>query len=94
LPQVRSRIEGLCEHRGLEIQHLDLAVITSPSLRLDTLADQDRLAATIHDLRPRLLLLDPLVRLHRREENSATEISALLGYFRDLQRRFDLAVLL
>jgi len=94
LPQVRSRIEALCRQRRLDIEHLDLHVITAPVLRLDLLADQERLAQTIQSLRPRLVLLDPLVRMHRLDENSAAEISGLLGYIRDLQRRFDVAIVL
>lgn len=94
LPQVRSRIEALCRHRGVDIAHLDLHVITSPVLRLDLSSDQERLAEALDRMRPRLLLLDPLVRLHRLDENRAAEISGLLGYIRDLQRRFDVAVVL
>jgi hypothetical protein len=92
LPMVRARIESLCQHHRLDIADLDLHVITAPSLRLDLERDQKRLAATLADLRPALLLLDPLIRLHRCEENSSTEISALLAYLRELQRTFDLAV--
>lgn len=94
LPEIRGRIEALCRHRRLAIAALDLFVITVPSLRIDRELDQERLAATIAELRPRLLLLDPLVRLHGLDENSAGEISGLLGYVRGLQRRFDLAVVL
>lgn len=94
LPQVRSRIEALCRQRHKDIGLIDLYVITAPVLRLDLAADQERLAQAIDLLRPRLLLLDPLVRLHRLDENSAAEISGLLGYIRDLQRRFDVAVVL
>ena len=32
--------------------------------------------------------------MHRLDENSAAEISGLLGYIRDLQRRFDVAIIL
>jgi hypothetical protein len=63
-------------------------------LRLDLEKDQRRLHATLADLRPRLLLLDPLVRLHRLDENSAADISRLLGFLRELQRTYDLAVVL
>jgi hypothetical protein len=94
LPQVRSRIDALCEHRQLDISRLDLAIITAPVLRLDTVEDQDRLRATLLRFKPRLLLLDPLVRLHQRDENNSTEIAWLLSYFRDLQRTFDVAVIL
>jgi AAA domain len=49
---------------------------------------------TIGRLRPRLLLLDPLVRLHGIDENNASEVAALLAYFRSLQRQRDLSVIL
>jgi RecA-family ATPase len=94
LSQVRSRIEALCRQRNQDIELIDLYVITAPILRLDLVADQERLAQAVEHLRPRLLVLDPLVRLHRLDENSAAEISGLLGYFRDLQRRFDVAIVL
>jgi hypothetical protein len=73
---------------------VDLHVITVPVLRLDLATDQQRLARTIAQLKPRIVLLDPLVRMHRLDENSAAEISGLLGYIRDLQRRFDVAIVL
>ncbi len=94
LPHVRVRIESLCRHRALDIAALPLAVITSSVLRLDTARDQERLRTTVERMQPRLLVLDPLVRLHGRDENDATQISALLSYFRQLQRQFDLALML
>lgn len=40
------------------------------------------------------MLLDPLVRLYGVEENHATEVAGLLTYFRELQRKPDLSVIL
>jgi len=57
LPRVRERIAALCAARDLDLGALDLYVITAPSLRLDSPADQARLQATIARLRPRLLTL-------------------------------------
>jgi hypothetical protein len=94
LHHVRARIEGLCRHRALDLNNLPLALITAPVLRLDTPGDQDRLRATLARFTPRLLLLDPLVRLHARDENDATQIAGLLGYFRELQRTFDVAIII
>ena len=62
LAAVRSRIESLCRHRGLTISKLDLYVVTASVLRLDLERDQRRLDLILSDLRPRLLVLDPLVR--------------------------------
>lgn len=92
LPQVRRRIEGLCRHRRLEIDALDLHVITAATLRLDLQADQQRLDATLAKLRPAMLLLDPLVRMHRLDENSAADISGLLGLLRHMQRQHEVAI--
>lgn len=94
LVSVRARIEALCAQRGLAIDELDLYVITTPALRLDLHYDQVRLEATLATLKPRLLILDPLVRLHRRDENSAADIAALLGFVREMQRSYDVAIAL
>ncbi len=94
LPLVRQRIAGICAHRRLALAELDLHLITAPALRLDLETDQQRLRALLEEQRPRLLVLDPLVRLHRLDENSAGEISNLLGFLREMQREFELAVVL
>lgn len=92
LAQVRRRIEGLCRHRQLALGELDLHVVTASSLRLDLEQDQRRLAATLAELKPALLLLDPLVRMHRLDENSSADISHLLGLLRHLQREHAVAI--
>lgn len=89
---VKERLSGLCRRRGLDLSSLPIGVITAPSLRLDCGRDQRRLDHTVGRHAPRLLLLDPFVRLHRINENDAGEVSALLGYLRELQRQHDLAV--
>jgi hypothetical protein len=93
IEEVRSRIEGIAISRGLDLSSLDVFLITIPVMRLDVEEDQKRLAATIASIRPRLLLLDPLVRLHRLDENNAREISGLLGYLRELERRFKVSII-
>ncbi|MBL4846119.1 MAG: AAA family ATPase [Planctomycetes bacterium] len=90
---VRARLEGIAVSRGLTLKSLPLHVILASSLRLDQLRDQARLAEAVERFRPRLLVLDPFVRLHRINENSAQEVSGVLAYLRDLQRRCHVAVL-
>ncbi|MBK9000782.1 MAG: AAA family ATPase [Myxococcales bacterium] len=72
---------------------MPIHVVTAPSLRLDLPLDQRRLHKTLAALRPRLLVLDPFVRLHRIDENSAAEVSAVLAFLREVQRAHDTAVL-
>jgi len=94
LPIVRERVAGMARHRGLDLDRVGIHVITVPILRLDQEPHRTRLLETAKRLRPRLLLLDPLVRLHGLDENHATEVSGLLAYFRSLQRQLDLSVIL
>ena len=92
-PVVKARITGICRARGVDLAALPIHVITVPVLRLDRGRDQARLREAVRRCAPRLLILDPFVRLHRIDENDAGEVSALLGYLRTLQRQLDVAVL-
>src|SRR5271165_4241266 len=94
LPVVRQRVAGMARHSGLDLAGVDVHVITAPVLRLDRDPDRTRLLEAARQLRPRLLLLDPLVRLHGIDENNAGEVAALLAYFRSLQRQLGLSVVL
>jgi AAA domain len=90
---VRRRLEGICAAAGLALADLDVQVITAPTVRLDLEADRKALDATIAKLQPRLLVLDPFVRLHRIDENASGEVAPLLAYLRELQRRHGVAVI-
>ncbi len=92
-PVVKARLRGICRARRLELASVPIHVITVPVLRLDRGRDQARLRDALRRCAPRLLVLDPFVRLHRIDENDAGEVSALLGYLRALQRQLDVAVL-
>jgi hypothetical protein len=92
-PVVKTRLAGLCAHRGLGLDAMPIDVITAPSVRIDRERDQERLVRTVRRAAPRLLVLDPFVRLHRVDENDAGQVSAVLGYLRALQRDLDVAVL-
>jgi hypothetical protein len=89
---VRRRLEGICAAAGVALAQLDVQVITAPTLRLDLDADRARLDETVARLKPRLLILDPFVRLHRIDENASAEVAPLLAFLRQLQRRHAVAV--
>lgn len=91
---VRARVAGICQSRGLDIATLDVSAITAVALRLDDQGDRDRLWRAVERVKPRLLLLDPLVRLHRLDENNSRDIAGILGFLREIQRHFATAVVL
>ena len=89
---VRRRLDGICATAGVLLGDLDVQVITAPTVRLDLEADRKNLDETVAELQPRLIVLDPFVRLHRVDENASGEVAPLLAYLRELQRRHAVAV--
>jgi hypothetical protein len=87
-----QRLGALARSRGLALPELPLDVIVEPAVRLPE--GLPRLRATLDKTRPRLLLLDPLIRLHRADENSAAEMSVILDGLRSLARESTTAILL
>jgi len=92
LAVVRRRLEAICVAAGLDLEALPIEVITAPALRLDLESDRQLLRNTVESIRPILLILDPLIRLHRLDENDASQIAGLLSFLRELQRGFHLAI--
>lgn len=90
---VRGRLEGICRSSNLNLESLDIQVITVPTLRLDKTSDQEKLKNTVEKLRPQLLILDPFVRLHRIDENASGEVAAILASLRDIQRTYQTAII-
>jgi len=91
---LRSRLQSLARNRQIDFAHLDVRVITADLLRLDLPTDQERFEATVALHHPKLLILDPLVRIHGADENASGAMAALLGYFRALQRKRSVAIAL
>ena len=94
LATVRRRLDGICTAQGIDFQTLPFWVITAPRFQLDVETDRAELKETIEKLKPKLLILDPFVRLHSVDENASGEVAKLLQHLRYLQRTYQLAVAL
>lgn len=94
LSDARARLDGICAAAAIRIETLPLYLITEPRLALDRHSDRQKLQNTVATLRPILLVLDPLIRLHTGDENQACDIAPILSFLRELQRRFALAIIL
>jgi len=92
--QVKRRIESLARARQAEFHSLDVRLIVETALRLDRAQDLQRLRLTLAKHRPKLLVLDPYVRLQRADENDARQVSSILSALRELSRTFEAAVAL
>jgi hypothetical protein len=89
---VLQRLQALARAHNTTLESLPIHVIVEPAVRLPD--GIERLRATLDKTQPRLLLLDPLIRLHRADENSAAEMSVILDGIRALARTSHTAILL
>lgn len=92
--RVRTRMHGLCAARRVDFDRLPVGWLDVDRLALDRPGDQLRLEATVRKTKARMLILDPLVRLHRGDETSSRDMSLLLSFLRGLQQEHGVAVLL
>jgi RecA-family ATPase len=84
---LRRRLYALCVGRGVDYR-IALKKIGVIRNRVN-ISDTDNylsLAKTIIELKPDLLILDPLISVHRANENAAEEIQSVLDRIRDLNR--------
>jgi hypothetical protein len=91
---IRQRVQAIAKARGVDLDTLPVGLVTETGLMLDQPDWQRRLRITLAKTKPRLLILDPMVRLHRGDENSASEVSELLGFLRGVQRDHQVAICL
>lgn len=91
---VKERVGGLARARGVDFDRLAVGWLDTAAILLDDETHRKRLALTVAAVKPRLLVLDPLVRLHRGDENSSGDIARVLGYLRTLQREHHVAIVL
>lgn len=90
--QVRARLQALCHARGVVLNDLDVHFITASRLELNRQNDFERLESVIKSLQPKLLVLDPFVRVFSGDEDDSGHVSRVLGRLRQLQREHRVAV--
>jgi hypothetical protein len=92
---LHRRLTMLARGRAIPTDELaDLFYAANRRIRLDDPAWRGRLIATAERIRPRLILLDPLVRLKGgADENSQAEMAPVLDFIRDLRDAGESAVL-
>lgn len=94
-PDLRTRFDGIARARRIDLAQAPLLLLDIAQLRLDDAGHLDRLQRTVALHTPRLLVLDPFVRLVTGlDENSARDVSTVLGALRTLQRQHDVTILL
>lgn len=91
---VLDRLEKLASGKGLRLEDLPLYVITEAYLHLDDEKGRADLEELASSLRPRLIILDPFVRMHTGDENASSSIVPVLSFLRTLERRYECSVIL
>jgi hypothetical protein len=93
---LRRRLEALCRGRAIDPEELRgrLNVAANARIRLDDRGYQDELVAMGREIRPRLIVFDPLARMKApsRDENAQREMAEVVEFLRHLRDEADSAV--
>lgn len=84
----KSRIVALAKSKNICMEDIDLHLLDIPSLNFSEIEMQSNFECTIQRELPCLVILDPLRNLHSLNEDSATDMTPLLWFFRSLQKKY------
>jgi len=90
---LRHRLTRLLAAKGLSADQLDLHVAVGQGLSFSNPASVEQLRRLLDQLRPALVIVDSLIRVHRAEENSASEMAQVFKAVKALIREFGCAFL-
>jgi hypothetical protein len=91
--ELKKRMRRVAAGLGVEAGQDDIVVAAPAIFKLDDDTAVEELDRLMTEVRPALVLLDPLVRLHGGDENDAGTVAPLLGRLRALSRKHRCAVI-
>lgn len=89
----RERIQTMCKDVEQEARQR-LNICFDSRLKLENYTDIDKIVATIKEYQPEVLVIDPFVKFHGLEENSAKEMGHILDQLRILIEDYKLSIIL
>lgn len=90
----RRRAGALCRAMDVDLGDVDIEIIDVRSLRLDDPKVVVKLNRTVERVRPVLVILDPLRKLHTADENDASAIEELFAPLFEIQDAYGVAIML
>lgn len=91
---LRHRLDGIAQARGLDVASLPVKILKTSQLYIDAPIGFAALEDAVRADKPKLLVIDPFVRVFRGDEDDAGSVSKVLGLLRKLQRDCGTAIML
>lgn len=88
----RERIKKMCKE--MKPNEGNLYFCFDPRIKLEVDEDYEKLREIINEYKPEVLAIDPFVKFHHLDENSATEMGLILERLRNLIEDFNLSIIL
>ena len=89
----RDRLKKMCEAINFEGNE-NLKLCFDSRLKIEDNEDLQELKDLITEFKPDVLVLDPFVKFHHKDENSAKEMGVILGRFRNIIEDHNLSIIL
>jgi len=91
---LKRRIEAFADAKKTSVNDMELYAITGQPLLIDDAKGREVLHAAILGYKPDLLVLDNLSRIHRSNENNATNMAHLFEFLQEIKNKYDTSILL
>jgi hypothetical protein len=85
---LHKRLKKMVKAKEIDKDILDVHFLVGQGLCFNDELSVCKLRGIIQELKPRVIIIDSLIRVHRSEENSAKEMSAIFAIIKNLVREF------
>jgi len=90
----RTRIEAIARHKKVKLADLELNHLKAISITLNEKKFQEQFEITVSEYKPDFIILDPLRNVHTLDEDNATEMTKLLTFLREINKKHLCSILL
>jgi archaellum biogenesis ATPase FlaH len=85
---LRTRVSKLLAAKGITIQDLKIEFCVGKNVNFSSEVSVEKLKKVLERLAPKVVFIDSLVRVHRMNENSSTEMASFFASLKKLMRQF------
>jgi RecA-family ATPase len=90
----KKRIDGFAKAKGVDVNGLELYTVTEQKLLVDTPEGRAELERMLDYVKPDLLVLDNLSRIHHSNENNAILMGEIFEYLQHIKIKYGISILL
>ena len=94
IEELEDRIRQVCARKGIDPDSLDLYLVDKKQLFLDSEVDQETIRDGIKEVRPALVVFDPMAECFGGDENRSDDVKVMSRFLNSVAHEFNTTILL